>query len=397
MKESAINYQTSVVCCRLHSFKLLIFFLIIVNVSVVTAKGNNFNPQNKILLQTGIKNLYNLELDKADYYFNAVVKSTSNSPAGYIYLAITTIGRELLAGSSKKLKKETEFYIDAALKIALKSNLSDNNPWNLFFAGEAFILKSYLESKKNNYVSSLRWLKHGIKKINKAATFKASNADANMILGTYKYYVSYMPWYTRYFANLFIEPINQEAGMSKLEDAAANAIFVRPEARLLLSGAFFWEREPDIALNILMKLKKRFPDNYLIPILNQKILFNQKFYSEAFDSATNNFYKIENDNRSYVHELLIDQYYELGLINTANSNYYKALANFDSSYKLSKNKPHFKAWALLREGTVYDIINQRNMARKCYKEAKKINFDSELLKNYCKTFLKYPYKGEVLE
>ncbi len=376
----------------------IIFLLILfINVSVVTAKERGLKPQTIILLQSGIQNLYNLEFDKAEYYFDAVVKSEPNCPAGYIYLAITTIGRETLMGTSEKLENEVELYIDKALKIALKNSFSTSNPWSYFFSGEAFILKSYLESKEKNYVSSLRWLKHGIKKINKAASFKKTCSDANMILGTYKYYVSYMPWYIRYFANLFIEPANQEAGITKLEESAYNAIFVKPEAQMLLSGAFFWEREPDIALNILSRLTKRFPNNYLFSILNQKILVDQKLFSEAFNSATNNFNKIENDNRFYVHGLLVDQYYELGLINTAQTNYYKALGNFASASKLAENKPHFKAWALLRQGTIYDIINQRNMARKCYKATQKTKFESELLNNYCKTFLKYPYKGEILE
>jgi len=381
---------------QISNFKFFLFILFI-NVSVVNANEKDLKPQTITLLQSGIQNFYNLEFDKAEYYFDAVVKSASNCPAGYIYLAITTIGRETLTGTSEKLENEIELYIDKALKIALKNSFSNNDPWSYFFAGEAFILKSYLESKEKNYVSSLRWLKHGIKKINKAASFKKSCADANMILGTYKYYVSYMPWYTRYFANLFIEPANHEQGISKLEDAASNAIFVNPEAKMLLSGAFFWEREPDIALNILSTLTEKFPDNYLFAILNQKIFVEQKLFSEAFNSATNNFKEIENDNRFYVHGLLVDQYYELGLINTAQTNYYKALGNFAAANKLSENKPHFQAWALLRQGTIYDIINQRNMARKCYKAAQKIKFDSELLKNYCKTFLKYPYKGEVLE
>ena len=381
---------------QISTFKFLLFILFI-NVSVVTANENELKPQTIILLQSGIQNLYNLELEKAEYYFDAVVKSASNCPAGYIYLAITKIGQETLSGTSEKLETKVELYIDKALKLALKNSFSANDPWSYFFAGEAFILKSFLESKKENYVSSLRWLKHGIKKINKAATFKKTCSDANMILGAYKYYVSYMPWYTRYFANLFIEPVNHEEGITKLEDAASNATFVKSEARMLLSAAYFWEREPDIALNILSTLINSFPKNYLFSILNQKILVEQKLFSEAFNSATNNFNKIENDNRFYLHGLLVDQYYELGLINTAQTNYYKALGNFAAANKLAENKPHFKAWALLRQGTIYDIIYQRKMAIKCYKTAQKINFDSELLKNYCKTFLKYPYKGEVLE
>jgi len=371
---------------QISNFKFFLFILFI-NVAIVTTEAKDLKPQTIIHLRSGIQNLYNLEFDNAEYYFGEVSKSASNSPAGYIYLAITTLGRETLTGSSKKLEKEIEIYINKALKLALKNSFSKNDPWSYFFAGEAFILKAYLESKEKKYVSSLRWLKHGIKKIKKAASFKKSNADANMILGTYKYYVSYMPWYTRYFANLFIESANQEQGMSKLEDAASNAVLVKPEAQLLLSSAYFWEREPDIALNILSRLSKNFPKNYLFLILNQKILVNQNLFSEAFSLATNNFKKIENDNRLYVHGMLVDQYYELGIINTAQTNYYKALGNFSMASKLSETKPHFQAWALLRQGTIYDIINQRNMARKCYKAAQKTKFDSELLKNYCKTFL----------
>jgi len=379
------------------TFLKTFLFLLLINAAFASTKEKYFAPETLSCLLSGINNLYNLEFEKADYYFDSVLETSSNCPASFIYLAVTTIGRETLDGSSEKLERKTQLYIDDALKAALRTAFSTNEPWSNFFAGEAFLLKSYLESKQENYISSLRWLKHGLNQINKAGAFEEARADANMILGAYKFYVSYMPWYIRYFATLFIEPTSKEQGLERLEDAASNAVFVRAEAQMLLAAAFLWEREPDRALEVVSILSRKFPDNFFLATLKQKILVEQRLYSEAYKSATNNLRKIENDNRFYVHGLLVDQYYELGLINTAQSNYYKALANFASAYKLAENKPHYQAWSLLRQGTVYDMMNQRDMAIKCYHASQKTKFDSELLRNYCKTFLKYPYKGEILE
>jgi len=288
----------------------------------------DLSPRTAVQVHTGINQLYNLNFDQAENIFSQITAAESNHPIGYVYLALTSIGRTLTTGTTDANTEQFNAYTEMAVKQALSSKSSEKAPWNLYYSGVAFMLKSYSEGKQQNYIDSLRWLKRGISLINRSCKNSKTSADAKMFLGSYQYFTSKMPWYFRFFASLLVEPANQNVGIENLEYAVSHSEFGRVESEMLLSIAYF---------------------------------------------------------------------YMLGLIYTKTKKYDDALKNFAFTFNFAENKPYLKAWAILRQGTVYDLKKQYSRARSCYAVVKTIHHESDLLAAYGQKFAAIPYRGEPLE
>jgi len=345
----------------------------------------------------GINQLYNLNFDQAEGTFSQITVTESNHPIGYVYLALTAIGRSLTMGTTESNTEQFHSYTEMAVKHALSSKSSEKASWNLYYSGVAFILKSYSEGKQQNYIDSLRWLKRGISLINRSCKDSKTTADAKMFLGSYQYFTSRMPWYFKFFASLLVEPANQNIGIENLEYAVSHSKFGRIESEMLLSIAYLWDNQHYTALDFAEKLLTEHPENYCFGFLKQEILLRQREYKNALKCATNQLIKIEYDKRNEINGLIANQYYMLGLIYTKTKKYDDALKNFAFAFNFAENKPYLKAWAILRQGTVYDLTKQFSRAKSCYAVVKTIHHESDLLNAYGKKFAAIPYRGEPLE
>lgn len=357
----------------------------------------NLSSETVGRVHTGINQLYNLNFDQAEDTFSQVTVTESNHPIGYVYLALTSICRTLTMGTTEANSEMFHTNITLAVRKALSSKSSKKAPWNLYYSGVAFLLKSYSEGKQQNYIDSLRWLKRGISLMNRSCKNSETSADAKMFLGSYQYFTSRMPWYFRFFASLLVEPANQNMGIENLEYAVSHSEFGRVESEMLLSIAYLWDDQYYTALSFAEKLSTEHPENYCFGFLKQEVLLRQREYKTALNCATNQLVRIEYDKRKEINGLIANQYYMLGLIYTKTKKYDEALRNFAFTFNFSENKPYLKAWAILRQGTVYDLKKQYSRARNCYAVVKTIHHESDLLDAYGRKFTAIPYKGEPLE
>ena len=357
----------------------------------------NLSPETTSRVQTGINQLYSLNFDQAEMIFTQIATITSNHPIGCVYLALTSIGRSLSNGTTPEDTAKFHTYIDMAVKRSLQNQRAVNAPWNQYYSGVAYILKSYSEGKQQNYIDSLRWLKRGISQINRACKNNQTSADAKLLLGSYQYFTSRLPWYFKFFASLLVEPANRNTGIENLEYAVSHSKFGRVESEMLLAIAYSWDNQQDAALILAENLSIKLPENYCLGFLKQEILLRQYKYKQALNYASNQLIKIEFDKRNDISGLLANQYYMLGLIYTLTKNYDPALKNFALAFNLSENKPYLKAWAILRQGTVYDLKKQRSQARNCYAVVKTIHHESDLLDAYGRKFTAVPYRGEQID
>ena len=355
------------------------------------------NSGCQALVLAGINELYSLNFDASEAAFTRVATIASNHPIGCVYLALTSIGRSLTEGEKPGTKARLHAYTEMAVNRSLRLQARKIDPWSRFYAGCAFILKSYLEGHRQNYITSLKWLKRGILQINRACENSETAADAKVLLGSYQYFTSRLPWYFRFFATLLIEPSNQNMGIENLEYATTHSIFDRTEAQMLLATAYSWDGQSEAAFELAESLSREFPENYCFAFLRQDIMMRQHNFRGALACATNRLARIENDIRPYVHGLLADQHYIIGLIQTRMKNYHSALTHFALAFKLAKDKPYLRAWAILRQGTVYDLMEKHAAARNCYAIVKTIHHKSDLLDTYGRRFSVDPYKGEPLE
>jgi len=371
--------------------------LLLVLTAVKSFGGDELSQETTMRVHTGINQLYNLNFDQAENIFSQITAAESNHPIGYVYLALTSIGRTMTGGVDQENTEQFNTYTDQAVRQALSSKSSKKAPWNLYYSGVAFILKSYSEGKQQNYIDSLKWLKRGISLINRSCKNSKTSADAKMFLGSYQYFTSRMPWYFRFFASLLVEPANQNVGIENLEFAVSHSKFGRVESEMLLSIAYLWDDQNYTALDFAEKLLTEHPGNYCFGLLKQEILLRQREYKNALNCATNQLVEIEFDKRNEISKLIANQYYMLGLIYTKKKEYDDALRNFAFAFNFAENKPYLKAWAILRQGTVYDLKKQHEKAKNCYAVVNTIHHESDLLNAYGQKFVAIPYRGEPLE
>ena len=346
-------------------------------------------------INDGLQHLYNLDFNQAETAFAAVVQATSNHPAGYIYLAVNELARMMVEGESPATIAAAELYIREANDKALKRVLSPEDSWDRFFAGSAFLLRACWEGRQERYIEALQWLKRAMVQINKAQNHPQTQADAQVLVGAYQYFMSRTPWCIRFFSALLIESNDRQQGIKNLEEGMREARFTGTEARLLLSTVYLWEDEPERAHEYIKGLVDQFPGNVLLQCFKKQLLQEEHRMDAALAVATNSLSRVGKSSR--LQGLLPDMQYDAGLLYMYHTNYTAAGKLFIDAYTSASNKPAIRAWTALRAGTVHDLQERRGAARLWYRKALEQPQCSDLVRYYAREFLQKPYHGETLE
>jgi tetratricopeptide (TPR) repeat protein len=365
--------------------------------AAVTPRRDGIAPEVAATLDRGIEHLHNLDFAQAEACFASVAARAADQPVGDVYLACAALWRGVAEGMNSGITARFEHHVNLAAQRGFEFLGREYDPWQRFYLGAAFVLRGCAEGRRGEYISALQWLKRGIVEIDALRDDPQVGADACAILGACEYFTAYAPWYVRVIASLLLVPADARQGLEHLERAAAQARFVRTEAALLLAAAYMWERETDRALDISATLEARYPGNHLLWTLQQEILLRDARVGAAFTIATNQIERISGDPRVDVHGLLPDQQYMLGRIELARGNYPRALTHFSYAERIARDKPYVRAWALLRQGTIYDLLNRTDEARACYTAVERVGPVSPLVKEYARQFIRVPYQGAPLE
>ena len=363
----------------------------------IAAGAAGLTPELSATIRRGQDQLYNLDFAQAEARFAEVVHQAPAQPVGDVYLALTALCRGVTEGMTSGITARFELHVERATRQGLVSLDRDYDPWQRFFLGNAFILRACALGRRGEYIAALQWFKRGMVEIDALRDDPQAGADACAVLGACEYFTAYTPWYVRMIASLLLLPADARQGLADLERAAESAVFVRTEATLLLATAYMWQQEIERALDLNAGLLARYPGNHLLWTLQQEILLRGDRIAAAYAIATNQVARISSDRRREVHGLLPDQYYTIGCIETRLGNYQRALTHFAYAERRADDKPDIKAWALLRQGTVYDLMDRPGDARACYTAVERFRPASSLVKDYARQFTRAPYRGGRLE
>lgn len=346
-------------------------------------------------INAGLQQLYNLDFNRAETAFAAAVQTASNHPAGYVYLALSGLARIMVDGESSQTTAAVEHYIREANEKALKRVLRSQDPWDRYFAGSAFLLRACWEGRQERYIDALQWLKRAMVQIDKARYDIRTRADAQVLVGTYQYFMSRTPWSVRFFAALLIESTDRQEGIENLETGMREARFTGPEARMLLVTVYLWEDELERAHEYIEDLVEQFPENVLLYNFRKQLLLEERRIDEALAVATNNLARVAGSTR--LRGLLPDMQYDAGVLYMYHTNYTAAGKLFSDAYISASNKPAIRAWTALRAGTVNDLQARRDNACRWYRAALEQPQSTDLVRYYAREFLHKPYRGGSLE
>ena len=240
-------------------------------------------------------------------------------------------------------------------------------------------------------------LKRAAGRLERAARVVETAIDAGVLLGAYQYFGDNTPWYMRHFAGLLMAPADRAAGLRRLDEGVAGAVMLRPEARMLAAVAHSWEGNWVRAEELAAGLTNEFPGNPQWELLLQYVLMQSGKYDAALASASGAVARLEVTARPLARAVLADQHYYCGVIYAAGTNYVRALTHFGAAAAYAERKARVRMWAVLRQGTMHDLLGNREAARACYRAAESGRDAPESVRAYARQFLEEPYAGQDLE
>lgn len=199
---------------------------------------------------SSIESLYNLNFEEAEARANEVIKLAPQDPRGYFFRAMTYYYRFLYSRVSRLPKNEQDteqqkFLGYAQQTISICEKFIQQNPndsKSLFYIGGLHgyrgITLGFNATKTSDYLTAARDAQKGVDYLKRSLEIDPSNADAQMGLGLFNYIVSQVPSFAQSVIKLAGMTGNRVEGLKQLENAAANGVYARAEAKSWLAQIY---------------------------------------------------------------------------------------------------------------------------------------------------------------
>lgn len=341
---------------------------------------------------SAIESLYNLNFEEAEARANEVIKLAPQDPRGYFFRAMTYYYRFFYSARSNLPKNEMEaeqqkFLGYAQQTISICEKFLQQNPNDsktLFYIGGLHgyrgITLGFNATKTSDYLTAARDAQKGVDYLKQSLALDPNNADAQMGLGLFNYIVSQTPSFAQSIIKLAGMTGNRVEGLKQLENAAANGIYARAEAKSWLAqiygrGILFTIGESmfDRAEQHYTSFLAAYPGNTLI-----RFLFGVMLYDELRrpQDAMKQFRAAADDKGRKVETLAALSSNRLGLILRSEGNYPAAISAFQNAVQLL---PDFYV-AQYYIGSCQELQGNRSSALESYAKAKDVENAQKRLK-----------------
>ncbi|RKX69060.1 hypothetical protein DRP53_09305 [candidate division WOR-3 bacterium] len=217
----------------------------------------DLNPPHLVeLIQKGLECAYVERFTEAEAYFDSVIISFPDNPAGYFFKAALI---ELYIMDTYDYHREKEFFalIDTTIGKARRVLKKEGNGWAQFYYASALVYRAVYEGFKRNYWATFY---HGIKggrEMRRVIEYDSTLYDAYLGIGVYEYF-----WATasRYLPILKLFG-NWEDGVRKIEIAKDSGQFAAVTAMNALCWIMTVEKRPDVAVALAETLIGRYPSS----------------------------------------------------------------------------------------------------------------------------------------
>ncbi|MBM41205.1 MAG: hypothetical protein CL483_04680 [Acidobacteria bacterium] len=254
-------------------------------VSLAAAASLSAEPDDSLLL--GFEQAYNLDHDEAIVTLQQAVAENPGSPAAHRSLAAITWMRILfLRGSmtiddylssvtpkNRDMPKPPEelaeiFRTHSERAIALSEALVDTAPRdpNAYYelGASLALAASYIATIEGKTLAALRPAKAAYSAHEKVLELEPGRKDAMLVVGTYRYLVSTLPFPVRMMARLVGFGANRQQGLDLIRQAAEAGGEIGSEAQFGLVLLYNREGRFGAAQRVLRTLRRQYPRNRLL-------------------------------------------------------------------------------------------------------------------------------------
>jgi tetratricopeptide (TPR) repeat protein len=381
--------------------------------AVTTPAGVDTNPLNlDPLVRQAFQRFYILDYDGALSRFEKVQEQNPASPLAVDYVLDTTIFRELY---SLDLLDTTFYAHDGFLngKHAVVANravaeqinslftkavdLSEQelskNPEDvdaLFARGWARSLRAvYIGMVERSFVSALHVALQARGDNEKVLRLDPKYLDAKLVVGVHQYVTGSLPFGLKILAGAAGITGSKTKGIQDLRDAGERGIITSVEARTALGLFLRREAKYDEAIAVMRSLTDEYPRDFLFR-LELANLTKDAGQGKAAITEYQQLLEAAKKPGFFPSAHLELAWFGLGDSLQGQKNYAEAAAAYNEATAQPTISKDLKSRCDLNSGKMYDLLNERDMARRQYEVVLRQDGDSAQA-DWARKYLKFPF------
>ncbi|MFN3476639.1 MAG: tetratricopeptide repeat protein [Candidatus Methylomirabilales bacterium] len=374
---------------------LLVVFALLWPSLAWTRKASLLDPLKEPILK-GIDRLMNRDLEAAEALFKNLEGQDQTGVIVPLLLSYVQLARiEEKEDPDEDLDRYRALMAAVVEKVEGALAKAPQDPDLLFLAGMAFGQKGIADGAAKHYLAAYRGIKKAIRLFEEALKLDPEAYDAYYGLGLYHYAFSRLPGFYRTLASIILPAGDREQGLRELRLAAEKGIYTKMLAKVALLRIYGTPEESyEAALPLAEELIRRYPGSPELYFHLALIYSELGRHPEALRIAEEIRGNIEREENHFT-KVMLPRYWQLmGKIFMDRDDFSQAIACFKKAIENGNKRYRWAvAWAWTRTGMIYDLLGQREEARKHYRMALKVETNSIAL-DYAKRYLSEPYRRE---
>jgi len=326
-------------------------------------------------IQRGIVHVYNLEFEKADTEFAALVARQPRHPAGHFFQAMVIWWKIMVDIDNRQYDEQFFETLETVVELCdslLEVNEDDVNA--MFFKGGAIGFEGRLRFHRDDWLAAANAGRKALPLVQQASELDPTNYDIYLGTGIYNYYADVIP--NEYPVVkpllLFIPPGDKKKGIRELTIATERARYAAVETMYFLMQIYYnYERDYAKALQLAERLHSRFPGNMVFHRYVGRchvVMGNYQRAAETFQAILG---KVRAGDRGYTGAVEREAEYYLGVCGMEMRQYDAALGHLyrcdELCRELDTREPSgFMTITNLKIGMVYDLQGRRELAKQQY-------------------------------
>ncbi len=307
--------------------KTIFFVLLFINIGLFG------QAQIQSLVQQGMNQAYNMELNAAEATFNKILKLRPASPIGYYYIAKIHFWIYLGSRDPGEYSVFIKFADIAQQKV---DKLLESKPKDFqmtYIAGNLALYRAMAQATNNSSVDAFWASKKAVSYFEETLELNPKYYDAYLGLGLFDYAMSFVPDFLKWAVNLTGLSSDKARGFRYIKTAFRKGTFDKTEASFHLSKIYSdYLAEYDSAYTLLQSLSARYPNNALFGYQYAITLIKDKQLDKAQD-VLNRVIKLHNKKLPHITALA---YFRRGEIYFKKNQFRNAIKQYDKFLDSSK-------------------------------------------------------------
>ena len=346
----------------------------------------------------GINGVYSLDFDTAQKNIERVFKDYPDHPFAHFGNAMIAWSRyeyeyELSDDRQRKVFEQILDESITGIKRWIKQYPEDPNAY--MGIGALYGLRAMFTMRNRSWITAYFSGRRAIKNLEKSLELDPTYYDAYFGLGIYQYYAGTLPSVIKILAKIVAIKGDPDEGVKQLNLAREKAHFTSDSSKLILieiqntrNSKYY---APQKSLEYIRQLRAKYPKNPLMHYVEIICLYETAHYDEVTEQAEA-FLKLIGTDPFYKDIYISRAYTALGTVQMQKGNFEQARTLFEQGQQAIKNQEpsRWGVWNELRLGQVYDVLGEREKAKKQYRYV--LSFDDKWgFDDLAKKLLQTPY------